>query len=254
MPQKLWRACATLVITSTKNVLEALGGHSALPQRRRPKAQDEARRDWISKGITGALLSPTQAHHEVLQLALLIWYLKEMGQAMGMDKSQQFEMFLCRITFEFLPCYIRALLAQVKMNLSSSIVGGKVPGALIFGPFPKTFSLHPSQQTAPHSCQSQKKTSELLPVCKTSAFTIWHSVGLGWQGIWLASQDLLNLIHCVSDLVEALPLTCSHVLYSTLWLFFFFCQFLFPRIRILGLTVLFLPVPPGPAFSHPLPQ
>ena len=225
VPWKLWTACATLVIPSTKNVLEASGGHSALP-RRRPKAQDEAWRDWISKGITGALLSPTHPYHEVLQLALSVWYFKKMGQAMGMDKSQQFEMSLCSVTFEFLPCYNRSRLAQAKMNPSSSIVGGKVSGALIFGPFPKTFSLHPSLLSRlPPLLPLTRKTSGLLPVCKTSAFTIWHSVGLGWQGIWLASQDLLYLIHCVSDLVGTPPLTCSHVLYSTSWLFFFFVSF-----------------------------
>ena len=196
-------------------MLEAVGvGGVPLPRKGKPKTRDEVCTDWISRGITGDL--PPPLSHEVLQLALSAWYLKEMGRAMGLDKSQQFEMSLCSpIAFEFLPCYNRSsLLAQAKLNPSFPIVGGaqrKVSGALIFGPFPKAFSLRSSQQSAPFSCQSQEKTPELLPVCKTSAFTIWHSVGLGWQGIWLASQDLLYLLHCVLDLgplPSLIPMLC----------------------------------------------
>lgn len=46
------------------------------------------------------------------------------GSCNGLDKSQQFEMLLCSIAFEFLPCYNRFLLAQAKLNPSFSIVGG----------------------------------------------------------------------------------------------------------------------------------
>lgn len=88
------------------------------------------------------LLPPPPPYHEVLQLALSAWYLKEMGWAMGPDKSQWFEMSLCSsLVFEFLPWYNRSsLLAQAKLNPSFSIVEGaqgKFAGALILGPFPK---------------------------------------------------------------------------------------------------------------------
>lgn len=162
--------------------------------------------------------STTAPHHEVLQLALSAWYLKEMGQAMELDKSQRFEVSLCSITFEFLPCYNRSLLAQLNWIPLFLLLEGTVSGALIFGPFPKAFSLHPSQQAPPTSLANHKKDFWVVTSVQTSAFTIWHSVGLGWQGIWLASQDLLYLIHCVSDLVGTPPLTCSHALHSTLWL------------------------------------
>lgn len=187
--------CYPLVTTPIKNVLEAAGMRGIpLPWRGKPKSQDEVGRDWISRGITGDL--PTPLSYEVLQLALSAWYLKEMGQAMGLDKSQSLEMSLCSpITFEFLPCYDRSsLFTQAELNLSFPIVGGaqgKVFGALIFGPFPEAFSLHPSQQSLPISCQSQEKTSELLPACKTSAFTIWHTVVMGVAG------DLIGLTRLI---------------------------------------------------------
>lgn len=99
---------------------------------------------------------PPPHHYEVLQLALSAWYLKRMGQAMGLNQSQQFEMSLCPpIVFEFLPCYNRSSLhAQTQLNPSFCIVReawNKVSGALIFGPLPKAFSplLLTPQQSLP---------------------------------------------------------------------------------------------------------
>ena len=166
------------------------------------------------------------------------------GQAMGLDKSQSLEMSLCSpITFEFLPCYKRSsLFAQAELNISFPIVGGaqgKVFGALIFGPFPKPFSLHPSQQPLPVSCQSQEKTSELLPVCKTSAFTIWHSVVMGVTGDLIGLTRLI-IFDTLCVRLGTPPLTHSHTLYSVLWLVS--CQLYFPKARETGLTVLGLTV------------
>ena len=242
VPWLLWRMLP-LVTTPIKNVLEAAGMRGIpLPWRGKPKSQDEVCRDWISRDITGDL--PPPLSYEVLQLALSVWYLKEMGQAMGLDKSQSLEMSLCSpITFEFLPCYKRSsLFAQAELNISFPIVGGaqgKVFGALIFGPFPKPFSLHPSQQPLPVSCQSQEKTSELLPVCKTSAFTIWHSVVMGVTGDLIGLTRLI-IFDTLCVRLGTPPLTHSHTLYSVLWLVS--CQLYFPKARETGLTVLGLTV------------
>ena len=206
-----------LVTTPIKNALEAVGMMGIpLPWRGKPKSQDEVRTDWISGGIRGDL--PPPLSYEVLQLALSAWNLKEMGQATGLDKSQSLEMSLCSpITFEFLPCYDRpSLFTQAELNLSFPIVGGaqeKVFGALIFGHFPEAFSLYPSQQSLPVSCQSQEKTSELLPVCKTSAFTIWHSVVMGVTGDLIGLTRLI-IFDTLCVRLGTPPLTHSHTLFN----------------------------------------
>lgn len=63
----------------------------------------------------------------------------------------------------------------------------------------------------------------------------------------MASQDLLYLIHCVSDsgpLPSLVPMLCIQ---PCKWLVI---SFVFLRPRVLGLTVLFLPVPLGPFFLY----
>lgn len=225
--------CYPLVTTPIKNVLEAAGMRGIpLPWRGKPKSQDEVGRDWISRGITGDL--PTPLSYEVLQLALSAWYLKEMGQAMGLDKSQSLEMSLCSITFEFLPCYDRSsLFTQAELNLSFPIVGGaqgKVFGALIFGPFPKAFSLHPSQQSPPILANHKKRLLSCYQLAKHLLLLFGILWWWGWQGIWLASQDLLYLIHCVSDL-GPLPSTHSRTLYSIPWLWLVSCQLYFFKVQ-----------------------
>lgn len=121
----------------------------------------------------------------------------------------------------------------------------KGSGALIFGPSPKTLSLPPFQQAPPtHPCQSQARLLSCYQCAKHLLLLFGIVWGWGDKGFdWPRRTYYIWYIACqtrLGPLPSLIPMLCIQPCDG------FVVSFLFSRPRVLGLTVLFLPVPPVP--------
>lgn len=174
-----------------------------LPWRGKPKSQDRVGRDWISRGITEGPSNPTLLWGIAIGPVGSIW--KKWARRWGWINCSHLKCHFVLLSFEFLPCYDRSSLfypSWIESLFSYCWRAQEGFGAPQYLDPSRSLLSPPCLQQSPPILLPiwEKDFWELLPACKTSAFTIYAVVmGVAGDLIGLTRLIMFDTL-CVPDL------------------------------------------------------